>query len=294
MFTEGTGWIRRISFLSPFLTICICLSLIVSKRKSLFVKIFIVYVFLSMLGGSKSWLIGVIAVFWYIYQQENLWSDSVLHIKILIKSKVKYFVILSLILFLVIAIKESEIEGGDPIYSIGFRLMEFGDVMLYYANEEVRNCFAHLNFIDYFLYEANGVFGMLRLTNYYEPLGYQMVKSYWNADSLFNDVVLGPNTVFFVRGHIFFGKIGGVFYSFIMGVFVACVRKKIIEMKIRNIFIYSLAVYLFFQIPGFLRESSQSVSSLFDFCFYLGPIIILSLMIKGVLLKKESFKQMIE
>jgi oligosaccharide repeat unit polymerase len=294
MFTEGTGWIRRITFLSPLLTICICLSLIVSKRKSFFVIIFIIYVFLSMLGGSKSGLIWIIAVFWYIYQQENLWSDSVLHIKKLIKSKVKYFVVVTLVLFVFIAIKESEIEGADPIYSIGFRLMEFGDVMLYYGKEEVRNFFSHLNFVDFVLYEVNGVFGMLRLTNYYEPLGYQMVKAYWNTDSLFNDVVLGPNTVFFVRGHIFFGYIGGVVYSFLIGVFAAYVRKRIIEMKVRNIFIYALAVYFFFQIPGFLREFSQSVSSLFDFCFYLGPIIILSLMIKEVLFKKKKvIKQMI-
>lgn len=290
MFTEGTGWIRRVTFLSPFLTICICLSLIVSKSKRFFTIIFIVYVFTTILGGSKSGLIGIVAVLWYLYQQDNLWSESVLYVKKLIKSKVKYFVIITLILFVYIVLKESDIEGVDPIYSIGFRLMEFGDVMLYYGTKEVRSFFSHLNFIDFILYEFNGIFGMLRLTSYYEPLGYQMVKAYWNTDSLFNDVVLGPNTVFFVRGHIFFGNIGGIFYSFVMGIFAAYFRKKILELKIKNIFVYAVCVYFFFQIPGFLREFSQSVSTLFDFCFYLGPIVFLSMIIKEVLYKKESIK----
>jgi oligosaccharide repeat unit polymerase len=292
MFVEGTGWIRRITFLSPFLTICICLSLILSKKKKFFFIIFIVYVFLSLLGGSKSGLIGIIAIFWYLYQQDNLWSVSILYIKNLIKSKVKYFFIVTLLLFVFIAIKESAIEGVDPFFSIGFRLMEFGDVMLYYGHQEVRDFFVHLNFIDFILYEFNGIFGMLRLAPYYEPLGYQMVKAYWNTNSLFDDVVLGPNTVFFVKGHIFFGYIGGIVYSFFIGAFAAYARKRIIEMKIKNIFTFALAVYFFFQIPNFLREFSQGVSSLFDFVFYLGPIILVSLILKESLKKVGGIDNM--
>ena len=144
--------------------------------------------------------------------------------------------------------------------------------------------------MDFILYEFNGILGMLRLTPYYEPLGYQMVKAYWNTSSLYDDVVLGPNTVFFVKGHVFFGYVGGILYSFVMGVLSAYFRKKIIEIKIKNIFMYAIAVYVFFQIPGFLKEFSQSVSTTFDFVFYLGPIILFSLILKEGLEKVDRIK----
>lgn len=285
MFVEGTGWIRRIIFLSNFLPICITILFIVSKKKKLYFLLLFLYLFISVLHGSKGGFLGSIAIFWYIYKQDNIWSDSVIYLKKFIKTKIKYLIIITLVLFISIVLKEAEIEGGNPLFSIGFRLMEFGDVMLYYGNKEVRDFFVNLNFIDFFLYEFNGILGMFRLTPYYEPLGYQMVKAYWNTSSLFDEVVLGPNTVFFVKGHIFFGFIGGIFYSFLMGLFVAYFRKKIIEIKIRNVFIYALAVYIFFQIPGFIREFGQSISMLFDFVFYLGPIVLLSLIVKESLKK---------
>jgi hypothetical protein len=195
--------------------------------------------------------------------------------------------IVTVVLFLSIVIKEAEIEeeGGNPIFSIGFRLMEFGDVMIYYKTQIVRDVFANFNFIDYFLYEFNSIFGMLKLTDYYEPMGYQMVKAFWSSSSLFDDVVLGPNTVFFIRGHIFFGYIGGIIYSFLIGILTAYFRKKIIEIRITNIFKYAIYIYFFFLIPGFLKEFNQAVGTMFDFVFYLSPIFFLSLIIK------ESFNK---
>ncbi|KAF2325919.1 MAG: O-antigen polymerase [Flavobacterium nitrogenifigens] len=286
-FVEGTGWMRRVFFLSNFLLICICLLLIVSKKRFIFFVMFVAYFLLSILQGSKSGALGIVAVFWYFYQQNNIWSDSVIYIKKLIKSKMKYFLIVTAVLFLSIVIKEAQIEeeDGNPIFAIGFRLMEFGDVMIYYKTQIVRDSFANFNFIDYFLYEFNSIFGMLRLTDYYEPMGYQMVKTYWSTSSLFDDVVLGPNTVFFVRGHIFFGYIGGIIYSFLIGILTAYFRKKIIEIRITSVFRYALAVYGFFLIPAFLKEFNQAIGTMFDFVFYLGPIFFLSLIIK------ESFNK---
>jgi hypothetical protein len=240
--------------------------------------------------GSKGGIIGAIAIFWYLYQQNNIWSDSTIFIKKFIRSKIKYFLVITLVLFLSIVMKESEIEGQDLIFSIGFRLMEFGDIMLYYKTQLVRDYFVNFNLVEFILYEFNGILGMLRLTPYYEPLGYQMVKAYWSSSSLFDDVVLGPNTVFFVKGHVFFGYVGGILYSFVMGVFSAYFRKRIIEIKIKNIFIYAIAVYVFFQIPGFLKEFSQALSTTFDFVFYLGPIILFSLIFKEVLEKVDNVK----
>ncbi|GIZ07429.1 O-antigen polymerase [Flavobacterium sp. UMI-01] len=278
-FVEGTGWIRRIIFLSGFLPVCLSILLIASKKKLFYGFIFFLYALVAILQGSKSGLILSISIFWYFYQQNNIWKDSSLRLKRIIRSKIKYFLLITAFVFISIVLKESVIENQDPIFSVAFRLMEFGDVMLYYKMPDVRLFFSNLNFFDFFLYEFNGILGMLRIMDYYEPLGYQMVKAFWNTSSLFDDVVLGPNTVFFVRGHIFFGYIGGVFYSYLMGLSAAYLRKIIIEWEVKNVFVYALLVYVFFQIPTFLKESSQGVSSLFDFLFYLGPIFLISLFI---------------
>lgn len=290
IYSEGNGWVRRLIFLSGFIPICISLLLIVSKKKLFYSLMFFLYLLISVMHGSKGGIIGAIAIFWYLYQQNNIWSDSTIFIKKFIRSKIKYFLVITLVLFLSIVMKESEIEGQDLIFSIGFRLMEFGDIMLYYKTQLVRDYFVNFNLVEFILYEFNGILGMLRLTPYYEPLGYQMVKAYWSSSSLFDDVVLGPNTVFFVKGHVFFGYVGGILYSFVMGVFSAYFRKRIIEIKIKNIFIYAIAVYVFFQIPGFLKEFSQALSTTFDFVFYLGPIILFSLIFKEVLEKVDNVK----
>lgn len=287
-FVEGTGWIRRIIFLSGFLPVCICLLLITAKKKLFYLLIFFIYALISVLQGSKGGLILSISIFWYFYQQENIWKENNLHLKRMIRSKIKYLLAITGFIFISIVLKESVIESENPIFSIAFRLMEFGDVMLYYKMQDVRIFFSNLNSFDFILYEFNGILGMLRLTDYYEPLGYQMVKAYWGVSSLFDDVVLGPNTVFFVRGHIFFGYVGGIIYSFIIGLFVAYLRKVIIEATVKNVFIYAFLVYTFFQIPSYLKESSQAISSLFDFVFYLGPIFILSLIINESLNKPSN------
>jgi hypothetical protein len=290
MFSEGTGWIRRLIFLSGFLPICLSLLMIISKKKLFYSLMFFIYLLISIMHGSKGGMIGAIAIFWYLYQQNNIWSESSMFIKKFIRSKIKFFLGITLLLFLSIVMKESDIEGQDLIFSIGFRLMEFGDVMLYYKTQIVRDYFLDFDLVDFILYEFNGILGMLRLTPYYEPLGYQMVKAYWNTSFLYDDVVLGPNTVFFVKGHVFFGYIGGIIYSFVIGVLSAYFRKLIIEIEIKNIFMYAVAVYVFFQIPGFLKEFSQSVSTIFDFFFYLGPIILFSLILKGGLEKVDKIK----
>lgn len=274
---EGTGWIRRILFLSAYIPIGLSLIIITSKQKKSFVLVFILYLFVAILQGSKGGFIFSISVFWYLYQQKNIWLSNSYKIRKVIKNNVKFFLVLTVLLFVFIVMKESKNEDQKPIFSIGFRLMEFGDVMLYYKWDDVRTFFSPLKPINFFEYEFNGILGMLRFADYLEPLGYQMTKVIWDTGT--DSAIVGPNTVFFVRGHIFFGFLGGIIYSFLVGLLIAFLRKKIISARVTNLFLYSLVIYLFFQLPLYLKESSLVVSSLFDFVLYLSPLLIVSIIL---------------
>jgi oligosaccharide repeat unit polymerase len=279
MYNDGLGFIRRINFSSNFLTICIFLSFILSKEKKIFFIMLLINVIITVISGSKSGLLYIIFIVWYIIQNDFLWTSTNLYLRKMIKSTIKYLFITSIIIFIAISIIESKNEDSSPFFSILFRLMEFGDVMIYYSVDYVRDYFSHLGIIDYFRYELNGIFGMLRLDNYLEPIGYQLVKAYWNKDNLFNGAILGPNALFFVKGHIFFGYIGGVIYSFLIGFTVAFARKKILNSQIKNIFIFALSTYLFFTLPVFLKEFSLAFSMCVDLIIFFSPIFLISLLI---------------
>ena len=278
IFGSGTGWIRRIFFFSSYIPIGLSLLCILteSRIKRIIYSIFLMlFLMLSILLGSKSGFLGVFFIIWIFYTQKNLWRGKNLYFKIFIKEKIKYLLLGSISIFVFIVYSENLENPSFFWISLGFRLMEFGDVMLYYKLQEVRDAFTQFNFLDFIKTEFNGILGILRIVEYQQPLGYQMAKAY--NGGIESDIITGPNTVFLVRGHIFFGYLGGIIYSFFMGWLFSLLRLKILTYKITNIFIYSILIFVFFNLDGLLREFSQIFSVFFDFLIYTFPILIISL-----------------
>ncbi|MGX5820039.1 hypothetical protein ACWKWU_17715 [Chitinophaga lutea] len=272
IFTEGTGWIRRIIFFSNILPIGLFLLIIVSRKKLYYTLMLFVYLSISVLLGSKGGLLGILFIAWFYYSQTNLWNRGNLRIRKMIKSNAKYLILISLGIFGAIVAKEAVLEGDHFVYSIGFRLMEFGDAMLYYKVDAVRDYFKDYGLADFIQFELNGILGMLRIVPYTEPIGYQMVKAYWGEAG---EVITGPNGLFLVRGHIFFGYVGGLIYSYLIGFGYAFARKAILGIRIKDVFIYALAVFTLFNMDGMVREFSQFVSTYFDFLVYNSPLLLL-------------------
>jgi hypothetical protein len=94
----------------------------------------------------------------------------------------------------------------------------------------------------------NQVLGELRLVAYQFPLGYQMVDYYWRGAGV-SDIVTGPNTPFFIAGHVYFGSFFGVIYCGAVGYFVACIRSLFLEAQgippLRLIYFLALALLVF-------------------------------------------------
>ena len=279
IFGAGTGWIRRIFFFSNYLPIGLSLMCILTKsriKRSIYLILMILFMIISILLGSKSGFLGIFYIIWFFYTQTNLWRGHNIDFKVFIEGKIKYVLIGSILIFVFIVYGENVENPNFFWISLGFRLMEFGDVMLYYKLQIIRDSFSQYNLIDFLKSEFNGILGLLRIVDYQQPLGFLMSKVY-NGDSG-NDVITGPNTVFLVRGHLFFGYVGGILYSYYAGWSFSIIRLKILNYKVKNIFVYSILIFILFNLDGFLREFSQSFSVFFDFIIFTFPIFIVSLL----------------
>lgn len=286
IFGAGSGWIRRVIFFSSFIPIGLSLLIILTLSKvkrALYIIMLLTFIFISVLLGSKSGFLGIFYIIWLLYTQDNLWNKQNIRIRRFIKKNIKYLLIGSIFIFLMIVYNENRENLEFLVFSLGFRLMEFGDVMLYYKIPTVRQHFIGYNFLDFLSNEFNGILGMLRVATYKEPLGYLMQKFYNGGNG--GDVITGPNTVFLVRGHIFFGYLGGIVYCFFIGYLFALIRKKVLQYKISNVFVYAVLLFLFFNLDGFLREFSQYFSVMFDFIIYTGALFLASLILKDYFLK---------
>ena len=287
VFGAGSGWIRRIFFFSNFISIGFILMCLLTKSKIkryIYFSFLISFMALSILLGSKSGFLSIFYILWLFYTQTNLWGVNNIALRKFIKQKIKYVFVISILIFVIIVYREN-IENPSFFWvSLGFRLMEFGDVVLYYKLPSVSDAFTKYNINDFIKNEFNGILGLLRIVEYQKPLGFLMAQEY--NIGLDTEVITGPNTVFLVRGHIFFGKIGGILYSFLAGWLFSYLRLKILNYKIKNIFIYSFSIFIFFNLDGFLREFSQTLSVFFDFIIFTFPIFIISLIIYSYITPK--------
>lgn len=274
---EGMGILRRVSFIGNIIPINLLLLYLVTPQKKKYLLFLLLFCVLKILQGSKSSILGVILVVYYLFFKSPL--QQLLHIGAKRKNLlIASFISVSLIILVYIIAKEAQNESSGFIYSFTFRLMEFGDIMLYYKEDNVRSVFEGYDIFTYIGDELNGILGMLRICPYEYPLGYKMISEFRGYES---DVITGPNGVYIIKGHIYFGYVGGIIYSFICGYVLALFRRLFFTMQIRDIFWYSFLVFVFFSIGGFLRESGQFYSTLFDWAFYTFPFLFISqLMIK--------------
>lgn len=271
--SSGMGWIKRIIYISSFLPVCFSLLIVFSSKKKIYIVLLVLYILISVLLGAKSSFIHIIFLFSFLYTQKNFSECGNETIFQWVKRLFPYMLILVGFIFLFIVLKESENEGGNSLLSVGYRLMAAGDVMLYYKFDWIRDSFLHYNFFDFISNELNGITGMLRITSYNEPIGYLLVKEYLGDDL---DTILGPNAPFFIKGHIYWGNLGGILFSLFIGYIYAWIRKKIFLMKVSNLFVYAVWLNIFFLLINFLKESGMFLSRMFDFFLLSLPLIFIS------------------
>lgn len=268
---EGVGIIRRITMIGGLLPINLTLLIFASTNKKRYILLLVIYSFVKLLLGSKSSVIGLVFPLLYFITQKNL-SPKAIPFSQYRKYLYAIFAV-SIAIFVVIVSKEAELEGSSLIFSMGFRLMEFGDVMLFYQDDSVQAVFAGYDFMRFIPDELNNILGMFRLAPYNDPLGFVMAQE---AAGKFLDTIVGPNIPLPIKGHIYGGVFGGIAYSFIIGIVFAKIRKFFFTMQIRDIFFYSIIAFVFFNLMGIIRQSEAFISLIFDYFFYTFPILFVS------------------
>lgn len=260
VYEGGLGLVRRINTgVGPFVSAGALLLALKGRHRALFGGCFTVCILLSSLSGSKGALLGFLEIIGYILCRRDLISRKV--------SKRLLGIALLLVVFsLVLGVAVIYVVTKDVSFAIAGlveRIFLQADVIIYYYDPRVLPHFASYNPLDFISMSLNPILGELRLTPYVLPLGYQMVMDYWEG-LLNSDYILGPNTSFFIVGHIYFGSFFGVIYCAAVGYFVACVRRWYLETQgdspLRLIWLLSLAL-LVFNLP---TEVSLFTEPLFD------------------------------
>ena len=218
-FTGGLGLVRRLnSGAGTFLSVSSLVLAIKGHYRRLFTCIFAVSLAVAILGGAKGSLLAAVELIAYLTCRHDVVSEGAgRQLRI-----VSYCLFVLGTLLAVFILRASSNSWNDAGVALATRVMFFGDAVIYYYRPEVIQMLSHLGPWDYTTSLLNPVLGFFRLVEYQYPIGYQIV-SFLNGEYL--SVVQGPNTPFYVGGHIYFGSVGGIIYSGSVGYIVSRARR---------------------------------------------------------------------
>lgn len=256
----GLGIIRRVNWGMLYLCALFCIYLYLFKRSFLYLAFSIVLLLLLLLSGSKGVLLYFIALIPLLYQFKDVRARS--EFQFLNGSK---YVMLVGGFALAIYIIFSGMKGSlqEAFFGLGSRFLFFGDAMLYYYDKFSVKHFSVYNMGTFLFDEFNGPLGFLRIFPYEKPLGFKMVDYQLMFEG---DTIFGPNVPYYVKGHIYFGSVGAVLYSFVVGGIVGMVRNWFYKLLERPVSILKalLIVHLNITIFSFPQDSQLFIGVLFD------------------------------
>lgn len=260
VYMGGLGLVRRINWGVGILVPAGALLLAIrGKHKVFFGVMFGACVLLASLNGSKGALFVYLNIIGYVLYRQDLISSQ-------IAKRLRRISIVLVIAAVFLAITVLYVFLHDwRLAAIGIlhRILLEGDGIIYYYDPRVFPHFASYGPLDFLYMVLNPVLGGLRLVPYQNPVGFEMVQ-YYLGNSNISEFVLGPNTPFFLAGHIYFGSFFGVIYCGAVGYFLARVRSWFLKAQgispLRLIWFLTLAL-LVFNLPG---EVNLFTSPLFD------------------------------
>ena len=169
------------------------------------------------------------------------------------------------------------------------RILYYGDVIIYYYNPKVYYKLNELNVIDYILHMINPILGFFRMVAYDEPMGYKMVLMTLESNELNRMIsIVGPNFQYYVEGSVYFGYIGGLLYSFIIGSIVGKIRNYALKEEKESLIKIVFKIWLFINIFTLPMETTYFITKVFDLGWmYLLIFIPCYIFVKGAKKKHE-------
>lgn len=261
----GIGAVRRINWGLLNLVNLTTVFLYTKTKKKRFLFILVILVLITISGGAKASLLIYVTILAFLGQLRTFnRSRTFQNVN---KVKLPLLIFGSALAIFII----STVSGSltDSILGLGIRFLYFGDILFYYYNSDAVKHFQQLGSLDFVNYELNPLLGMLRITPYLPPLSFEMVQYSFSHNEVL-DVVTGPNLPYYVKGHIFFGVIGGLIYSFLVGLFIAYIRNLIFKpynSYTKYILIFFINLFIF----SYAQDSALAFSMFVDTIFFSLP-----------------------
>ena len=286
--TGGLGFIRRFNWGVGVFVLIGSLYWVLAARSTASVAVLATVSLMTALGGSKSALLPVLFAAGLYTTRPFRSNKSPAFSRQL---TLAFPIIALLAIAPVFAVLLVENGGLKQAFSaLVIRLLYFGDVMLYWGHQDVRNAFAGLGPLDYPGHLFNGITGLLRITGYDTPLGTSMVNSTLSRLTEL-DSSIGPNTPFYVKGEVFFGPFLAPLYAFGVGTVFKWFRVKFFRYTGHSLTRYSVLATLVILAGALPIEDSLFVSQLFDFAIFFPLIYLIASIIELVWPRRERTRR---
>lgn len=263
----GFGLIQRLQTVMNMYSVFYLFCLYYNRRCT-WLKLLILFspiIFIGILSGSRSSFLIFIFAYWgaktfYLGNEPKL-------------SQYKRL----LVPFLVISIVTFFLQSGDlssAVTSFGERIVACGDLYwqaLPYESWKLVKVEEPVKFI------FTGLLGPLRLIDVSQieaPIGFQLTDiTYPGLNRM-----TGPVTLFPVGSLIFYGYIGGLFFTAVQALF-ASFAFRIVYVKSNSIIVCAISYYMFTELIPWLGDAAAAMSSLFNILVSLILVFIILLFI---------------
>lgn len=162
-------------------------------------------------------------------------------------------------------------QGGNALNAFVVRLFSFGDVLLYWGQESVRQHFSMLGAIDYLKSTFGSILGALRVIDYEAPIGNQFVQ-YTLPPGVDLSEALGPNMPFYVRGEMYLGVFLAPFHAIAVGMIFGFIRRRFMRYRGRSMLRYSLLAFAVSLSTSLPTDEALTIGQAFDFCIMFVPL----------------------
>lgn len=229
----------------------------------------ILITYLLFSGSKSAFVIIMFSVFYYImYLNKNVNLNSRKIRKL--NKYLKFLLIVSTIVAIII-MSITKLENNNIVDSFIFRLVGYGDI---YPNYYLTNlnldggtfangCIIMFRPIVVLFKKLVGIFNIEFLNEFPSLIGLRLYQTIFNTDT-----ISGPNSRHNIYGLFYFGYVGSMLFSFILGLFIGFSKNKLYKILPNNIF--GSIIYMLVSTAAITNVSDPSlgINNLIETLFY--------------------------
>lgn len=277
-YSDGFGFIRRVNWGIGSFSLIATVYWWLWERSRLSKFFLALVVAISFTGGGKSALLPVISAFGLFFLKP--FFSSKLSNKISNRGKVLTFSLGAALIPVIIILITQESSIGSAAEAFLLRLFYFGDILLYWTQDDLRAHFSTFSPMSYFRETFGSFLGMFRLIDYSSPIGNQLVQFSLPAGSIFSES-LGPNLNFYVRGELYLGAWLAPFHAALIGWLFGYFRRIFVLYRGDSLLTYSLLSFAVVLSTSLPIDEGLVVGQALDFLLLFVPTNILILLLRG-------------